>query len=459
MNKLLGIPSGITLICMTCVVVWTVSVLSSDDNSSKVVEILELSEKCLDVQSVDNRQSINPLCMSELDLMFYQEPIWKFYSVPSYEQFNGGWFYVPVRSLKRGGKSLGFTVEDYFGTDFPTFNLIFDNRYHSRQHKINRSLSDLQCTDLSNNWGTDQTFIQHCDARNLTIYAITLDVCATAFERYQDSHSNYFPTTSDFQSGIKRLEEGWGQGDNNRSWEHPDDDGYSFVRGNLLTIWTLHKCSESTYAFLGFEQDYFNLSRGRSRDSEELKKLTGMNLQLSATDLEEIVNPLYDLAITTAAQLGDPWAIRMVSPPKPSEDSRFWAVLLARNPSLYHRYLSSDQVKTNLPLNEKIVHAFTAFELFKSRFEEPILVEHRGKIVQPNKYFADYLKMDRDFTSITRRYSDVRLNSLQAIEEVRTVQPDRGKLRFNNRTPRGPINTITITVEEGTIIKVEKHKD
>ena len=293
MKKFLGISSVMTLICMIFVVVWTACVPNSDDNSLKIVGMLELGERCLEVQAFDNRQSINPRCMPELDLMFYEKPVWKFFNIPVFEASAGGGFYVPGLDRKRRGRSLGFSVEDYFGTDFPTFDLIFDNRYHERQDKTFRSLFNWQCTDISHNWGTDQTFTQHCDARTLIIYAITLDVCATAFKRYRNSHSKHFPNTpSNFQSGVKRLEKGWVKRTDNRSNDHPDDDGYSFIQGNLWTVWTLHKCSESSYAYLGFDLDYLNLFRSGNRDSEELKKLTGINLQPSATELENLVNPL-----------------------------------------------------------------------------------------------------------------------------------------------------------------------
>ena len=125
----------------------------------------------------------------------------------------------------------------------------------------------------------------------------------------------------------------------------------------------------------------------------------------------------------------------------PSEDPRFWDLLLEKYPSLYHRYFSSDRVKTNLNLNERLVHAFTAFELFRSRFEEPVLVEHGGKLVSPNENFADYLATGRypEFAIIKDRYSEGRLNSIQSIEEARTIQPEQMVLNLDNRVPPGTI--------------------
>ena len=302
---------------------------------------------------------------------------------------------------------------------------VFDDRYIERKNVTSRVLLRDECTSVENPWEQESSLAQSCSVKDLVIYAFTLGACATAFDAYFHSHNKVSEDSpSNFEVGLRKLRKI--QEDEQLNALPMRDfvtvDEVSFIEGNLWMLWVLEKCTDSSTAYLGFEVDYFNLDRSGGLMSDD----SARSLRVNSSELKDLVKADYTLAIRTAARLGEPWALRTIFPPKLEDEPGFWKLLLEEDPALYHRYLASDRWRDFKSVQEKTVHAFLAFELFKVRHQKPLVAYRHGKTYLPTEKFADYVRYDGiNFASIYKHYSTRQLNNFSSVEDVIAATPEK----------------------------------
>lgn len=436
------------------VVSTSVLIHANSSETSIVDKLLLLEQRCVEADSIKQRISLNPSCMLELDQMFLEEPTWKYDVVPTFGGVNGGDFHNHSSSLNFRGNKLKFTVEDYLDEDVPTWGQIFDGRYVERKAVTTRVMHKNECKRHLNVWNDDSVLTQQCHTRDLVIYAISLDACTSAFNLYRSSHKKYRrDSRSNFENGLNRLREFWRtseSGFDQSVTTTPPVDATTYIRSSLWMLWVLEKCSDTSIAYFGFAVDFFNLGETENLDEINLSNLANRRVRIGVEQLEKYVRPSYKSAINSAARLGDSWALRSISPPKPEDEPKFWQLLYEKYPSLYHRYMSSDRVNSKLTVAAKLTHAFKAFELFRSKESASSSDQEYGRRFNPTEKFGDYVYLGGySFRGIKEQYSLKLLNSLTSIEAVAAAIPDKKASVYAGRVKKSdlPAGTTVITSE------------